>query len=575
MTTLTHKRAFHAGLEVLRDGLLDDPQGHDPEYDRAVAEARQGNVEPYVLYQWPGTELDPWQWEALRSLFSPDILGVWMKGSTGCGKNAVGGIAMCLAFGIWRDCKIRLTRDNYNDAVSVAFGEVDKWFRRMSVKPPGQLLTASIQDTKEHYVHVVNPQAEEGFHGVHSGHVVIWLDEATSVNLEKRFDAAMTQAHKFLATANPRTTGGYFREMFSVPNPNQNQTVTNQYGKHRLITVSAEYCRNVRDRCLRKPVAPVGGITIDGQRFRHGDSIPRELFRQRHPIIPGQVCYDEAQALLHHPDPFIRNVFGKGRFPEDDPEKQVILSSWLNRPDGPCERWARWDRLWRSAHERGMPRWILDLLDRYLPVEAFGLDVAASRHGDETVLTAGGSRGVRGQHVTQFQDTQQTVEWVLETARSQYGIDLTRGGHPVAVDWGGGYGNSVGDPLRHRGVRIVEVRGNDKSDIDPKRYYNKRAEGYGELGERIDPDGQWRDTPFLLPDDPKLKEELVAPEKIFVGHDGLRFRITPKTLPPGDKNTSIHKKLGRSPDRGDSLVYWYRALGHVGPSVEEWLDVAF
>ena len=69
----------------------------------------------------------------------------------------------------------------------------------------------------------------------------------------------------------------------------------------------------------------------------------------------------------------------------------------------------------------------------------------------------------------------------------------------------------------------------------------------------------------------RLAEELTAPEKIFIGYDGAKFNITPKTraqmsetLKKNWKGQTIHEKLKRSPDKADSAVIWYEAFRHRG-----------
>jgi len=136
-----------------------------------------------------------------------------------------------------------------------------------------------------------------------------------------------------------------------------------------------------------------------------------------------------------------------------------------------------------------------------------------------------------------------------------------------------GLGWGVGGILRKQGVRVIEFRGGSASEIDPKEYANKRAEAYGEVAKRLDPDGLWRSVPFAIPDDPELRAELTAPEKIYIGKDGLKYRITPKQSKPNVKDVqSIHKKLKRSPDKGDSLVYFNCGLKDKGQDLGDWLE---
>ncbi|WP_417379409.1 hypothetical protein [Gimesia sp.] len=545
-------------IELERVQRFHGLQQDDSEIETVIRQARSGQIRPYVELQWPDAVLDDWQWDILESLFDLTIRRVFVKGNTGCGKGAAAGIACCAYFHIWNDAKIIITRDTVRTAQKIAFGEVDKWWRKMRFKPPGKLLTSGVFDTNQHSISLANPQHIEGFRGAHSPHVLFWFDEATAPNLENKYKLANTQAKKFLALSNPSTLSGTFRDSFPTVDPDRTQTIIDQYGKTRCITVSGWECTNVKEKCLEQPVAPIGGIKIADTYYTHGSPIAADDFERVQPQIPGQTCYDEFMALLNDADPLIRNVYALGKFPDQDPDKQVILPDWLIKP---VQFWSRWNRLYLRAQEK--PHiFASKLLEQILPVEGFGLDVAASRYGDTSVLAVGGRYGIRAVHECQFSDTQQTMCWVLETAIS-YGIDLKKGVIPIAIDWGGGYGNAVGDPLKKRNVHVIEIHGNANSNVDSKKYANKRAELYGETARRLDPAGDFRMMPFALPDNQRLKAELVAPEKIYAGHDGEKFYITPKGRRGSDESFSgktLHEILGRSPDRADAVVYCLCAL---------------
>jgi hypothetical protein len=296
-------------------------------------------------------------------------------------------------------------------------------------------------------------------------------------------------------------------------------------------------CLNVRHRRLENPIAPHGGLELRGRRFEHGATIPAEFHEEIRLIIPNQLDYTRYRDILSHPDPRHAEVFAEGRFPTEDIELQVILKSWLDRHE----------EAWRAAHGT-------------IPVEAFGLDVAASLRGDETVLASGGPAGLCSLHSLRKIDTMQTVAWVLSTADECYDIDLRDGSVPVAVDMDG-LGKGVGDRLAEQGVQVIEIRGNRPADVEQNRYLNKRAENYGELARRLDPEGPWGNEPWPLIPDASLREELVAPCKVYCS-DGERFRLTPKDRPPGGvfQGESLREKLGRSPDRADAVVYLYAAV---------------
>lgn len=525
--------------------------------------------------------LDDFQRDMIERVADPATREIYVKGNTGCGKGGAAGIAVCLYFAIWDDAKVVLTRDTFRSAKKVIFAEVAKWWRRMAAPPAGIVVgTESLYHAvvREHEVSVASPDADEGFSGVHSPHVLFVFDEATAPGLASRFSLKDTQATKFLALANPRTTSGPFYDGFRrwTDEPNRNQTVVTPHGRRRLITVDGADTVNVKARRLKHPVSPPGGIEIDGERIPAGIPLSAEQAQRFAPIIPGQTCFDEWLGLKSHPDPNWVACFAHGHFPGEDIERQLIFGSWIT----PNVRWwARWTGL-RRRHEqrlrdgRGLGSSAAARLRRIMPIEAFGLDVGGSKHGDPSVLTVGGRGGILQQHVEQLDDAPAIAEWVVRLAKS-YGVSLASTREPVCVDMDG-LGWGVGGILSQMGVRVIEFRGNESPQVEPQRYVNRRTEAYGEFAKRIDPGGQWRGVPFAIPDDALLHEELRCPEKVYQA-DGFRFALPPKHPVAGRKQTvqSITERIGRSPDRADSAVYFLEALRHVGIRLEETLETGF
>lgn len=541
---------------------------HAAKYELVKRQARAGDPLPYIAFQWPGTVLDDFQVDVLKSLFDPTVRTVYQKGNTGCGKGASAAIGICVYFDVWHDAKIIVTSSTFDHAVAVLFAETAVWYKSMRLRPPEELWTTGIGDPQlEHYVEVVNPGNDESFSGRHGEHVLFVFDEATAI-ADSRFKLARTQMTKFLAQANPRTMFGAFKQGFPRDKPNVDQTFMAGDGKRRCITIDGDQCLNVREKRLKAPIAPRGGIDIKGRQFAHGETIPPELYADIKPLIPGQICYDEYVALCADTDARWVKVFAHGQFPDEDPDTQIILGDWIDRANG---FWNRFWPIYQRVKSEGRLL-AMRLLRSWFPIEGFGLDVAASEGGDETQLSVGGRRGILQLHKCQFRDTMDVVGWVIKTVLDEYGIDLTQGQHPVAIDMDG-LGKGVGDRLAELNVRVIEMHGNDTAD-DPKLYANKRAERYATLGQRLDPRGKHADDVFMLPVDSFLAEELCAHEKVFAGSEGLRFAITPKRKPPGSNydGPTVQGKIGRSPDRSDSVSYCYEAIRSCqGGNLAEWL----
>jgi hypothetical protein len=543
------------------------------EYSEAIEAARSGDPAKYVVFQWPGVTLDLFQWDILYSLVNPEIRDIYTKGNTGCGKGAASGIGIVLHYDIYPDSKTRITSKSVEHARDIMFAEAAKWFRAARFRPKGDLLKESIWDNDQHLVTLVNPDRIEGFSGFHGVHTFFVFDEGTAISDDK-YTMAYTQAKKLLVNGNSRTLCGAYRSAFRQEgiDPDVTQTVLGLHGPRRLITIDGADCMNVREKRLDSPTAPIGGIEIGGRYYERGQSIPPEDYAKVQPIIPGQTCYNKYIAMLNDPDPFVVQVLAKAKFPDEDPEKQLILGSWLDRH---CSYWSACMfkgsvdplTLGRADLEK-IPcpvcgaqnvRFCPCTIDELIPVEAFGLDVALSLTGDETILSSGGRLGVRRLFPGRYRRTSDLGKWVIDTIEENFGISLETGCFPIAVDCDG-IGKGTGDWLEERGCQRIEIKGNATPLVDPQRYANLRTECYGLMSKRLSPLDKMADRPFALPFDAKLKEELCAPEKIPIGNDGLKFRITPKDSRGGDDIISIKKRLGRSPDRADAVCYLYQGI---------------
>lgn len=513
--------AFQRAVERLAVAS-DIRSGDSDEMVEARMAARDGEPEKIIALLWPqltvtGEEakllgrslrLDDFQYDLIRSVLSGTYQEVAVKGAASAGKGFAISIAVLIWYFIHPDALVVMTSASFDHVRKVIWAEVRKWFEESRVTFPGKMLKEQVDGGPKRYIKLANPDSDEAFAGHHSSAVLFVFDEATAVR-DERYNLAKTQAHCIVSAANPRTLSGWFRQLFPKVDPDKTQDVDTAFGKRRLVSVDGAECANVRfDRM----------------------------------IIPGQLDSQRFKGLMAEADQRWVDVFAHGRFPVEDPAKQLIIGSWLERHE--------------EAWEKG------------LPVEAFGLDVAASATGDETVLAAGGANGVAALHKTRKADTMEAVGWVVATVKEVYHIDLSLGQHPLCVDTDG-LGKGIGDRLQELGIWVIPHTGNSPSKADPRLYQNLRAESYGELARRLDPRGPWGDTPWALPIDPLLREELVAPEKV-IASDGIRFRITPKEVHSSRKGSvlSLRDKLGRSPDTSDAVVYLYLAVRNLG----EWSD---
>lgn len=111
---------------------------------------------------------------------------------------------------------------------------------------------------------------------------------------------------------------------------------------------------------------------------------------------------------------------------------------------------------------------------------------------------------------------------------------LKWGSEQEMVDGTGGYGSGVIDSMIQAGYSPYEVQFSGKA-IDP-RYANKRAEMWFEMA-------KWIKRGAALPNDQRLKKELIAPTYTF---NNGKFLLEPKE--------QIKKRLGFSTDKSDALA---------------------
>lgn len=223
------------------------------------------------------------------------------------------------------------------------------------------------------------------------------------------------------------------------------------------------------------------------------------------------------------PEP-LRSQMLKGDFMagKEDNEWQVIPTAWVE------EAQARW----KERKPRG------------LKMTALGVDPARGGR-DETVLAP-------------------RYDWwygeliVKEGVATKSGGEVAslclhhvKDGAPIYIDVIGGAGTSPYDHMKMNGINVVAVDGRNESHGRESSgkfgFVNKRSEMWWRMREALDPE---TGDGLALPPDRKLLAELCTP----------RWTITPRGIQVESKgtekeNTGIIKRLGRSPNRGDAVVY--------------------
>lgn len=201
-----------------------------------------------------------------------------------------------------------------------------------------------------------------------------------------------------------------------------------------------------------------------------------------------------------------------GQFHASD-EDAVIPLAWIEAAN---ERWIDWDKAGRPG--QGGPEWV-------------GVDVG--RGGDETVLAHrdGPAMWLDG---FRSRDTMSTVG-MLQGLDARPIIDVI------------GVGAGVYDRAKEVGLRAVAYTGSSKAQTrDRSRKFgftNTRSAAYWRVRELLDPAYE---PALMLPPDDLMISDLTTPKWEVQTGIPPKIKITPKE--------KVVEMLGRSPDRGDSVV---------------------
>jgi hypothetical protein len=115
-------------------------------------------------------------------------------------------------------------------------------------------------------------------------------------------------------------------------------------------------------------------------------------------------------------------------------------------------------------------------------------------------------------------------------------VEIIKADNPakICVDGTGGFGSSVIDCLRMLGYDAEEVHFSSKPN--DAKYFNKRAEMYGELRD-------WLQTEVSIPDEDEIESDLTS--------FGYKFRGEKLLL---ESKEDVKQRIKRSPDVGDAIA---------------------
>lgn len=217
----------------------------------------------------------------------------------------------------------------------------------------------------------------------------------------------------------------------------------------------------------------------------------------------------------------------------EDDERQLIPTAWV---EAAMRRWA--------------PRHDLGVMD------SMGVDVSRSSMGGTTGSGGKDRTVISMRHGTWFAPLVSLRGINVEDgpAVAAEVIKRRRDHAPVHIDIVG-VGTSPYDFLASNHVQAVPINGAAKSLGTDKsgqlKFTNLRSELYWRMREALDPTNP---HPIALPDDAELLADLTAP-RWWLTPSGIQ--VEPKRGKPKENGepTGLVARLGRSPDRGDAVVY--------------------
>ena len=276
-------------------------------------------------------------------------------------------------------------------------------------------------------------------------------------------------------------------------------------------------------------------LEVDGpddiKTFDHVDYIPRSRTFIPAALSDNPFLVDTGyQATLDAmPEP-LRSAIRDGNFmaAREDDDWQVIPTTWVLAAN---ERW-------HNGKDNK-------------PLSAIGLDVARGGR-DDTVFAPRHGNWFDELTVVPGRDTPDGPSVAVLAA------GMLREDAIVAVDTIG-IGADAETALKNAGLPYEAMNGAEKATGHTRdgnfAFYNHRSEMWWRMREALDPD---YGLEVALPPDPKLQADLTAPTY------SVRPGQPPKIYVEGKQD--IIKRLGRSPDRGDAVVYaWNGGSLDAGP----------
>jgi len=481
-------------------------------------------VDPLKLKKlfWPKVVFYDKQVEVIRSVWENDETIV--PAGNMLGKDYVAGFC-ALAFFLsacleGKTCRV-VTTSVKDDHLRVLWGEIGRFIQTCKYslrdREGGPLIInhRDLRLSKEFpgyysYLRGMVSEKGEGMTGHHAEKTLLVIDEASGVD-EQVYDQGRTWSAHRLIIGNPNPCVNFFVRGIKAGDLRARD---NRHFHRKIIRAKAEDSPNVRVNFLRKEK----GLGPTDKR-----------------LLPGVLTYNEYLNRRATWDK-VRQCIGLDAEFYEGAEVLMFPPEWLN-----------------LAEQRARD------LPRKRKGKAIGVDSAQG--GDNTAFAVCDDLGLIYMFSLKTPNTAMITGRTLALMKE---FDVPASG--VYFDMGGG-GQQHADRLREQGydVSVVAFGSSASPPPDFRRptyperterfetrqvYKNKRAEMYGVLMLRLDPDSE---NPIALPAEyTELRRQLAPIPKKYDG-EGVMYLLS-KTKKDGSTLQSLSELIGCSPDEADALV---------------------
>ncbi len=452
----------------------------------------------------------PWskQREILESVRDNEATAV--RSCHGVGKTATAAeVVLWFMAAYGPDCLVVTTAPTWRQVRDLLWREIRKAYKRAEGFYQGHLTETRLEFAPDWYAIGLSTNQPENFQGYHAPHLLFVVDEASGVR-QAIFEAAegfLTAAGaRTLLIGNPTQIGGEFYQAFHTSRALYN-----------TIHVSAFDTPAFTDEQVPEHVQRVLPSRQWVERMKKKYRVADEHERGGAGVRLNPVY--EVRVLGQFPSQGERAVVPMYEV-ENAQAREIVLPTFGVTPETTDEEKQQLELTWPTV---------------------VACDVA--RFGnDETVISLRKGNHVRIVEVVQGQDTVETAAMMVRVAREN--LHPLYGKPVLAVD-DSGVGGGVTDQLRALAredegnqFRVVAFNGaNAPAESNKDEYPNARSELWFEFAEEWLPD-------LDLDEDEDLLADLCAPE--YTLDNKARRVVEPKD--------ETKKRLGRSPDRADSVM---------------------